>query len=178
MPASVAAPRRLVVDLSSQRPLWQPPEAFVSALAAAGGARWRVDRVRAASNSDGDGSGGSPEAVAVAAGAEVYIGWGIPEPVLQAGRGTLRWVHTAAAGVAGSLTAALRESGAIFTNSAGLHAEPIAEWVVAAVLYFQRAMDLARVAQGERPLRRQVHHEAARRGNASRHGAASRALRD
>ena len=150
MPASVAAPRRLVVDLSSQRPLWQPPEAFVSALAAAGGAGWRVDRVRAASNSDGDGSGGSPEAVAVAAGAEVYIGWGIPEPVLQAGRGTLRWVHTAAAGVAGSLTAALRESGAIFTNSAGLHAEPIAEWVVAAVLYFQRAMDLARVAQGER----------------------------
>ena len=142
--------RRLVLDLASQRPLWQPTGSFLAALAAAAGTDWRVDQVTAPSNSDGDGSGGSPEAVAVASGAEVYIGWGIPEAVLEAGRGTLRWVHTAAAGVSGSLTPALRASGAIFTNSAGLHADPIAEWVVAAVLYFFRGMDLARAAQDER----------------------------
>jgi len=146
----MAAPRRLVVDLSSERPLWQPTEAFLAALAAAAGNDWQVDQIRAASNSDGDGSGGSPEAVAVAAGAEVYIGWGIPEAVLEAGRGTLRWVHTAAAGVAGSLTPALRASGAVFTNSAGVHADPIAEWVVAAVLHFFRGMDVAREAQSAR----------------------------
>ena len=146
----MASPRRLVVDLSSQRPLWQPPEAFLGALAAAAGKDWRVDQVRAASNSDGDGSGGSPEAVAVAPGAEVYIGWGIPEAVLEAGRGSLRWVHTASAGVAGSLTQALKASGAVFTNSAGVHADPIAEWVVAAVLHFFRGMDVAREAQNAR----------------------------
>ena len=144
------APRRLVVDLSSQRPLWQPSEAFLAALTAAAGKAWRVDVVRTATSSDGDGSGGSPEAVATAAGAEVYIGWGIPEAVLEAGRGTLRWVHTASAGVAASLTPALKASGVVFTNSAGVHADPIAEWVVAAVLHFFRGMDLAREAQGAR----------------------------
>ncbi len=142
--------RRLVVDLESQRPVWRPTQGFLDALAGAAGPDWRVDRVRASSNSDGDGSGGSPEAVAVAAGAEVYIGWGIPEAVLAAGRGTLRWVHTAAAGVGGSLTPVLRESGAILTNSAGVHGEPVAEWVVAALLHFFRGMDVARVAHDAR----------------------------
>jgi phosphoglycerate dehydrogenase-like enzyme len=142
------ASRRLVVDLFSQRPLWQPTQAFLDALLAAAGRDWRVDVVQAPSNSDGDGSGCSPEAVAVVAGAEVYIGWGIPEAVLEAGK-SLRWVHTAAAGVAGSLTAALKASGAVFTNSAGVHADPIAEWVVAAVLHFFRGMDRSRRAQDQ-----------------------------
>ena len=141
--------RRLVLDLASQRPLWQAPGAFVRALEAAGGNDWRVELVAAANDSDGDGAGGSAEAVAVAAGAEIYIGWGIPESVVAAGRGSLRWVHSAAAGVSASLTAALRESGVVFTNSAGVHAEPIAEWVVGAVLHFFRGMDLAAAAQRE-----------------------------
>jgi phosphoglycerate dehydrogenase-like enzyme len=141
--------RRLVVDLSSQRPLWRPTEAFVGALAGAAGDDWRVEVVAAASDSDGDGAGGSPEAVAVAAGAEVYIGWGIPEAVLQAGRGTLRWAHTASAGVSASVGPLLRAGGVVLTNSAGTHAAPIAEWVVGAALYFFRGMDLAARAQRE-----------------------------
>ena len=141
---------RLVVDLASQRPVWRPPAEFVRALTAAGGEEWRVEMVSAANDSDGDGSGGSPEAAAVAAGAEVYIGWGIPEPVVEAGRGSLRWVHTAAAGVGGSLTPALRESGVVLTNSAGVHAEPIAEWVVGALLHFFRGMDVTLEAQRTR----------------------------
>lgn len=145
----MTAAHRLVLDLFSQRPVWRPPEAFVRALAAAGGAGWRVDVVGAATDSDGDGAGGSPEAVAVATGAEVYIGWGIPEAVVRAGRGSLRWVHSAAAGVGGSLTAALREAGVVLTNSAGVHADPIAEWVVGAVLHFFRGMDVAARAQRE-----------------------------
>ncbi len=146
----MAGDRRLVVDLFSQRPVWRPPEAFHAALEAAAGPEWRVDVVRAASDSDGDGAGGSAEAVAVASGAEVYIGWGVPAAVIEAGRGTLRWVHTAAAGVSASLTPALRDAGVCFTNSAGVHAEPIAEWVVGAVLHFFRGMDLAARAQAER----------------------------
>jgi phosphoglycerate dehydrogenase-like enzyme len=140
----------LVVDLASQRPVWRPPETFLRALTAAAGDGWQVDVVRARSDSDGDGAGGSPEAVAVAAGAEVYIGWGIAEPVVAAGRGTLRWLHTAAAGVGGSLTETLHASGAVLTNSAGVHAEPIAEWVVATLLYFFRGMDVAQRAQAAR----------------------------
>jgi len=143
-------PRRLVVDLSSQRPVWRPNETFMRALGDAAGAEWRVEPVSAPNDSDGDGGGVSPEAVAVAAGAEVYIGWGIPEAVIEAGRGTLRWVHTAAAGVSGSLTPALRGSGIVLTNSAGVHADPIAEWVIGALLHFFRAMDVARRAQVER----------------------------
>jgi phosphoglycerate dehydrogenase-like enzyme len=143
----VTRQRRLVLDLSSQRPVWRPPEEFVRALVAAGGEAWRVESVSAASDSDGDGGGVSPQAVAVAAGAEVYIGWSIPAVVVEAGRGTLRWVHSAAAGVGGSITPALRESGAVLTNSAGVHADPIAEWVVGALLHFWRGMDLALDAQ-------------------------------
>jgi len=143
-------PHRLVVDLASQRPVWRPPREFVAALTAAGGADWRVDEVSAPSDSDGDGGAVSPQAVAVAAGAEVYIGWGIPSAVIEAGRGTLRWVHTAAAGVGASLTPALRGSGVVLTNSAGVHAEPIAEWVVAALLHFFRGMDVTLRAQAER----------------------------
>jgi phosphoglycerate dehydrogenase-like enzyme len=139
-----------VVDLTSQRPVWQPPAEFTGALAAAAGDEWQVDVVRAWSDSDGDGAGGSAEAVAVAAGAEVYIGWGIAESVIAAGKGTLRWLHSAAAGVGGSLTEALRASGAVLTNSAGVHAEPIAEWVVGALLYFFRGMDVAQRAQAAR----------------------------
>jgi len=142
--------RRLVVDLASQRPVWRPPAAFMRALAAAGGGEWKVQEVGAPSDSDGDGGGVSPEAVAVSAGAEVYIGWGIPEAVIEAGRGTMRWVHTAAAGVSASLTASLRASGAVLTNSAGVHAEPIAEWVLGALLHFFRGMDLTARAQRER----------------------------
>ncbi len=145
------AVRRLVVDLASARPLWRAPAAFLDALrGTAVEAGWQVDVVQAATDSDGDGAGGSREALATVAGAEVYIGWGIPATVVQAGQGSLGWVHTAAAGVGASLTPVLRDSGAVFTNSAGVHAEPIAEWVLGAVLYFFRGMHLAARAQAER----------------------------
>ena len=142
--------RRLIVDLASQRPVWRPPAEFMRALIAAGGEEWRVEAVSAANDSDGDGGGVSAEAVAVAAGAEVYIGWGIPAAVVEAGSGTLRWAHTAAAGVGASLTPVLREAGVVLTNSAGVHADPIAEWVLGALLHFYRGMDVTLEAQSRR----------------------------
>jgi phosphoglycerate dehydrogenase-like enzyme len=130
-----------VVDLAATRPVWRAPAAFGSGLRAGAPAGWEVVEVAALVNSDGDGSGGSAEALAVMGGAEVYIGYGLPPAILEAGRGTLRWAHSAAAGVSASLGEVLGSSGVVFTNSAGVHAEPMAEWAVGAVLHFFRGID-------------------------------------
>jgi phosphoglycerate dehydrogenase-like enzyme len=141
--------RRLVVDLAATRPVWCAPESFVAALRAAAGEGWEVVAVAAPVNSDGDGSGGSPEAVAAARGAEVYLGYGLPAGILEAARGSLRWAHSAAAGVSASLAGLLAASDVAFTNSAGVHAEPMAEWAVGAVLYYFRGFDRVVRAQAE-----------------------------
>lgn len=127
-----------------------PPD-VVAAVRGAVGSEWEVIDVLAPVSSDGDGGGGSPEAIRAARGAEIYLGFGVAPGVVEAGRehGTLRWVHTATAGVGASL-AALRGSGVLFTNSAGVHAEPIADWVVAAIAHFARGFDHLVRAQAER----------------------------
>jgi len=140
--------RRLVVDLAAGRALWRIPDRAAAAIAAAASG-WEVIRVDAPAVSDGDGGAGSPAAVRAATGAEVYLGFGVPEGVRVASRGTLRWAHTATAGVSPSL-AALRGQGITVTNSAGVHAEPMADWVLAAIGYFARGLDVAIRAQGER----------------------------
>ena len=72
----------------------------------------------------------------------VYLGFGIPSEVLTEGEG-LEWVHSGAAGVAGSLSPEMRASSAYFTNSAGIHAIPMSETVVGMILYFARGHDFA-----------------------------------
>jgi phosphoglycerate dehydrogenase-like enzyme len=138
-----------VVDLASTRPLWSAPAAVATGLRRALGRAWTVTRVSALASSDGDGAAGSAEAVAAAAGAEVYVGWGVPRGVADAARDTLRWAHTAAAGAAASVTEELRASGATLTNSRGVHAEPIADWVVAAIGFCLRGFHAAVAAQRE-----------------------------
>jgi len=101
------------------------PPASVQAVREALGAGWEViedDAARAAS------------------GTEIYFGYGIPSAFATAARGTLRWVHSGTAGVGGSL-ALLAGAGIILTNSAGIHAEPIADWVIASIAYFARSLD-------------------------------------
>jgi D-2-hydroxyacid dehydrogenase (NADP+) len=136
-----------VVDLASPRPVWSAPDGVVAAFARALGRGWEMVRVSAPSPSDGDGAAGSGEAQVAARGAEVYVGWGVPAAVAAAGSGTLRWAHTAAAGAAASITTALRGSGATLTNSRGIHAEPIADWVIAAVGFCLRGFHAAVLAQ-------------------------------
>jgi phosphoglycerate dehydrogenase-like enzyme len=78
--------------------------------------------------------------------AEIYFGFGIPRPLfLEANR--LRWVHSAAAGVGSALYPEMVRSDVLFTNSAGIHAIPIAEYVVAGVLHFLRGLDIAQEQQ-------------------------------
>ena len=142
--------RRLVVDLASPRVSWRIPAARVNEIGATLGAQWELVDIRTPASSDGDGASGSgsPEAIAAAQGAEIYIGYGIAAGVAAAGKGTLRWVHSGTAGI-GSSIALLRGSGIQLTNSAGVHAEPMADWVIAAIAYFARGLDRMAAAQRE-----------------------------
>jgi phosphoglycerate dehydrogenase-like enzyme len=133
----------LVMDLADARPIFAPPPGLADRIrdAAPG---WEV--VVVAAPADGTGDGGvraAPEALeAVRAGAEVYFGFGIPADLLRQGP-ALRWVHSGAAGVAGSLTPEMMASDVVFTNSAGIHGPPVAETVIGYLLYFARGLDIA-----------------------------------
>ena len=141
--------KRAVIDLASTRPVWSAPPSVVRAVREAFGREWRVAAVRAPASSDGDGGSGSLAAAKAATGAEVYIGWGIPRSVVAAARDTLRWAHTAAAGVGASITPELLATGARLTNSRGVHAEPIADWVVTTIGFCLRGLHDAVAAQHE-----------------------------
>ena len=134
--------RRLVIDLASPRAAWRIPKTRVAEIKNALGTGWDVLEISAPAVSDGDGAygSGSPESISAARGAEVYIGYGLPRGVAEAGRGTLRWVHSGTAGVGGSLQH-IAGTDIVLTNSAGVHAEPMADWVIAAVGYFIRGID-------------------------------------
>ncbi|NIN09898.1 MAG: hypothetical protein GTN62_00615 [Gemmatimonadales bacterium] len=122
----------------------------MAALRQALGRGWEVVSVGSAAVSDGDGAAASHEAVEAARGAELYFGWGIPAGVALAARDTVGWAHTAAAGVRASLTPEFLATGAILTNSKGIHAEPLADWALTAIAYCVRGFHRAVAAQHER----------------------------
>ena len=139
----MSADRLLVVDCNAQSRNWALTEEGERTIAAATPPGWRVHVVRALTSSDGDGPpDGSPEAQEAIRDAEVYFGFGIPKALFLKGK-KLRWVHSAAAGVATALYPEMRDSDVILTNSAGVHAIPIAEYVVAGVLHLFRGLDVA-----------------------------------
>ncbi|MCL4305899.1 D-2-hydroxyacid dehydrogenase [bacterium] len=55
----------------------------------------------------------------------------------------LKWVHLTSAGVDHSLFQKLIDSEVILTNSRGLHARPMAEWVMGALLYWAQRFEYA-----------------------------------
>jgi phosphoglycerate dehydrogenase-like enzyme len=134
--------RRFVIDMYSSRyHLWRMPEEVAERIDAALPPGWEVIRVMEDVDGSGDGpSSVSPAVLAALEGAEVYCGFGIPRDVLVTGK-ELRWVHSGAAGVGGSLYLEMVESDVIFTNSAGTHGVPVAEHAVAMMFYFARAFD-------------------------------------
>jgi phosphoglycerate dehydrogenase-like enzyme len=139
--------RRLVIDLADARPIFALPRDVVDSIRQAV-PDWDVVVVDAPADGTGDGAHrASPVALrAVADGAEVYVGFGIPAELLRTGM-ALRWVHSGAAGVGGSLTPDMLESDVVFTNSAGIHGPPVAETVIGYVLHFARGLDQAVRAQ-------------------------------
>lgn len=142
--------RRAVIDLRDARPLWALPDWALAEIRAAFPPEWEAVVVDAHSDGRGDGGGPSPEALAAVRGAEVYMGYGIPPELFRAAGDGLRWVHSGAAGVGGALYPEMRDSRVVLTNSAGMHAEPIADTVLAMALHFARGLDFAVRAQAER----------------------------
>lgn len=137
----------MVADLRDVRPVWAMPGWALEEIRAALPDEWELTVVDAGSDGRGDGGGPSPQALAAVRGAEVYLGYGVPAELFAAAD-ELRWAHSAAAGVGGSLHRAMVESDVVLTNSAGIHAEPMAETVLAAILHFARGLDFAVRAQG------------------------------
>ena len=139
--------RRLVIDLADARPLFALPDAVVARIEAALPPDWELVVVDASATGTGDGGGrASAAALEAVAEAEVYMGFGVPADLLRAGPG-LRWVHSGAAGVGGSLTPEMLGRDVVFTNSAGIHGPPVAETVMGYLLHFARGLDLAVAAQ-------------------------------
>ncbi len=139
--------RRLVVDLRSEARVWRIPESLEARLVASAPPGWEVVIVTTDTVSDGDGGQPpTPDALAAVREAEVYFGYGVPEQLLRAAP-MLRWVHTATAGVGATLHAAMRGSDVVLTNSAGIHAVPMAEYVLAGLLHFWRGLDVSQRQQ-------------------------------
>lgn len=133
----------LVVDLAATSVNWKLPPEGAARLERAAPAGWEVAVVEAPTVSDGDGNANpSAEARDRIAHADAYLGFGIGRPLLQAAS-RLRWVHSAAAGVRGLLYPEMLARDIVITNSAGIHAVPIAEHVVGGVIYLLRGFDRA-----------------------------------
>ena len=138
-----------MVDLAARSKNWALTAEGEQTIAAATPKGWSVHFVRALTSSDGDGPREpSTESMTAIAEAEAYFGFGIPRPLFLASH-ALRWVHSAAAGVGNALFPEMVASDVLLTNSAGVHAIPIAEYVVAGVLHFFRGLDVALVQQRE-----------------------------
>jgi phosphoglycerate dehydrogenase-like enzyme len=135
--------RLIVVDLAATSKNWALTPDGERRLREEIPSGWSMYVVRAATSSDGDGPPRpSDEVMRAIRDAEVYFGFGIPK-LLFAEAKRLRWVHSAAAGVGSALYPEMVASDVLFTNSAGIHAVPIAEYVVASVLHFLRGLDIA-----------------------------------
>ena len=133
----------LVIDGNAVSRTWTLTREAEHRIRAEAPPNWDVYFVRAQTSSDGDGPRASTdEVMRVIPKADVYLGFGIPRPLYLAAQ-QLKWVHSAAAGVGNALYPEMLDGNVLLTNSAGVHAIPIAEYVVAAVLYFFRGLDVA-----------------------------------
>lgn len=142
--------RRMVVNLRERRPMWDAPRWALDEIRGALPDGWECAVIHEAVDGTGDGGrGASPAVLDAVRGAEVYLGYGIPRELFSVAADTLRWAHSAAAGIGGSLYPEMLASNVVLTNSAGIHAEPISETVMAMVLHFARGIDWAVRAQRE-----------------------------
>jgi phosphoglycerate dehydrogenase-like enzyme len=135
--------RRAVLDMKDHRPVWAMPAWVPEEIRAALPPDWELIVIDDPTDGSGDGAARvSPSVLSAVRDAEIYFGYGIPAEILDGGPG-LRWVHSGAAGVGGSLHDTMKASEVVFTNSAGIHAPPMAETVLAMILYFGRGIDFA-----------------------------------
>jgi phosphoglycerate dehydrogenase-like enzyme len=127
--------------------MWAPPPDLPERVRGVLPGDWELHCVAAAVSSRGDGGSVSAEAVTAAHHAEVYIGAGVPREVFLAAQPELRWAHSTTAGVSSFLYPELVASSVVLTNSAGIHAAPMAETAIGMILHFARGFDYAVRAQ-------------------------------
>jgi len=142
--------RKLVVDLRAKAQVWRIPERLEQEIVANAPRGWAVSIVPTDTVSDGDGGHPpTPEALAAIADADVYFGYGITKPSFLAAK-KLKWVHTSTAGVGSALFDEMRSSDVVLTNSAGVHAIPMSEYVIGGLLHFWRSFDITVESQRDR----------------------------
>lgn len=153
------APRAFLLWMHSPRyPMWSIPPASVERIREALGPGWELRNLEVELYAPGDGAPEPPaEVLEAVADAEVYCGFGIPREAFLAAR-ELRWVHSGTAGVGASLFPEMRESDVLFTNSAGVYAEPMAEHALGMILHFARGFDVAVGGQRSREWRHRALH--------------------
>lgn len=133
----------MVVDLRSTAEAFALPDRVAAAISAATPEGWRTHIMESVTDSFGDGAQApSEEALRVIPDAEAYVGFGMPRSLFLAGE-KLRWVQTGTAGVATLLFDEMKRGDVTLTNAAGLYGPTIAEHVLAGVLHFLRAFDIA-----------------------------------
>jgi phosphoglycerate dehydrogenase-like enzyme len=141
---------------STSQPHWSMPADSVARVREALGADWTVRTIKHEIDATGDGPPATPEPVLDGiADAEVYFGFGIARDAFREAR-RLRWVHSGAAGIGGSLFPEMLDSEVLLTNSAGIYAEPMADQALAMMLYFTRALDGAVAGMRAREWRREA----------------------
>ena len=139
---------RAVLDMADRRPMWAMPEWVPIRLREHLPEGWELVVPEGETDGAGDGvTRATAELLEAARDAKIYFGYGISEELLEARPG-LEWVHSGAAGVGKSLSPGMLASPVVFTNSAGVHAAPIAETVLAMILHFSRGLDFA--VEGQR----------------------------
>ncbi len=135
---------KLVIDMASAPPMWAMPPWAELEIRRALPADWEVAVVPAPPDTpDGRPSAAALEAVR---GAEILLGMGVPRELFLAATtepNRLRWVHTGAAGVGSALFPEMLATPVVLTNSAGVMGHPMAETIIAMVLYFARGLDRA-----------------------------------
>lgn len=145
----MSARRRLLVEVSAQARNWSLPVIGLDRLTSEAPEGWEVEVLdESIPFAPEAGHVLSASALAAAPEIEAYFGWGINRSLfLEAPR--LRWAHSCAAGVGRSLFPEMIASEVVFTNSAGVMGETIAEHVLAGVLHFLRGLDVAVAQQRE-----------------------------
>ncbi len=141
----------IVLDLNDRRPAWALPDWVPEELRDALPEGWTLRVMETPADGSGDGMVNlDPALVEAAREAEVYLGYGVPAALLKEGK-NLRWVHSGAAGVRGSLTPEMLASPVLFSNSKGIHGPPMADTALGMILHFSRGLDfgVAAKARGE-----------------------------
>ena len=139
---------KVILNFTDERSRWAITPAAQQRITEWLPADWQLTVIQAPSSSRGDGGKVSEELLAAAPGCEVYLGSGVPRDFFLKAQPTLRWVHTGSAGVGAALFPEMVTSDVVLTNSAGIHAPPIAETVLGIMLYFARGLDFAARDQG------------------------------